>query len=103
MPLCSIQTKRMKNLLSLSALAFSLFLASCGNSASTTHKKDLAAADVPAAVMAAFMASYPNATDVRWEKENHDGMFEYEATFKHEDGKGKTVEYDEVGTMVKGD
>lgn len=90
----------MKNLLIFSALASSLFLAACGESASTTHKNDIAAADVPAPVMSSFNASYPNAMDVRWEKENHDGMFEYEATFKHEDHK-KTVEYDESGNMIK--
>ena len=67
---------------------------------SATHKKDIAAADVPANVMSAFSAAYPNAMDVRWERENHDGKFEYEATFKHEDHK-MSVEYDEMANMIK--
>ncbi|WP_276135116.1 hypothetical protein [Polluticoccus soli] len=90
----------MKNFLIFSALVSSLLVAGCGESASTTHKKDIAAADVPANVMSTFSASYPNAMDVRWEKENHDGMFEYEATFKNEDHK-MTVEYDESGNLIK--
>jgi hypothetical protein len=102
MPLCLIQTKHMKNLLSLSAITFSLLLAACGSSGDVGHKMDIAAADVPASVMSSFTTAYPTATDVRWEKETENNMLEFEATFKQEDGKSKSVEFNEAGTLIKG-
>lgn len=96
----------MKKLLILSALASSLFLGACGNADEVTSEvgdvvenNDITAAEVPARVMAAFNASYPDATEVTWERETHNGRNEYEATFK-QGTERRTAEYDEAGNVI---
>ena len=39
------------------------------------------ASDVPSAVKATFRSLYPNATNVRWEREREHGEIVYQATF----------------------
>ncbi|HEX8060180.1 MAG TPA: hypothetical protein VF473_04555 [Cyclobacteriaceae bacterium] len=50
---------------------------------------EIAASDVPQAVVESFKAKYPGATDVEWEVEKEDGKLFFEAEFKL---NGKEVE-----------
>ena len=44
---------------------------------------EIAASDVPQAVVESFNAKYPGATNVEWEVEKEDGKLFFEAEFKH--------------------
>lgn len=85
------------NLLRLCALAVLLPFASCGED---EHGEEVAAGDVPAAVMTAFSNKYPGAADAKWEKETHAEEVEYEVEFMH-DGKKKHAEYEADGGVVE--
>ncbi|MCD6063741.1 MAG: hypothetical protein K0R82_1652 [Flavipsychrobacter sp.] len=89
----------MKNLLSLSALAFSLFLAACGGSNDMASMESINAGDVPLPVLSAFNSKYPDAVDVTWGKETRTREVEYKAAFM-EDGKKKHAEYRELQGVV---
>jgi hypothetical protein len=56
--------------------------------------------DVPSAVVTAFQAKYPSATDVTWEAEKIDGHLAFEAEFKIE-GKGKEAYFSTGGSFLK--
>jgi hypothetical protein len=60
----------------------------------------IVSADVPAAVVSAFQARYPNAADVAWEAEKTSGRLAFEAEFKI-DGKRKEAYFKPDGTFLK--
>ncbi len=62
--------------------------------------KDLTEAEVPAAVIQAFKAAYPNATDAKFEEETEKGLKTYEVEFKV-DGKKFEVDYSADGKPLK--
>ena len=62
--------------------------------------KDLAEAEVPQPVVAAFKAAYPNATSPEYEEDHENGVVLYEVEFKH-DGKKMEVKYSADGQVVK--
>jgi ABC-type glycerol-3-phosphate transport system substrate-binding protein len=91
----------MKKITVYSAILFAgLSLSSCGGM--ETKSTEVAAADVPAAVLTAFNEKYPGATDVKWEKELENNKTEYEAKFTL-NGKTSEAEFEEAGTFIKED
>jgi len=62
--------------------------------------KELLEAEVPAAVMQAFKAAYPNATEAKFEEETEKGIKTYEVEFKV-DGKKFEVDYSADGKQLK--
>ncbi|WP_276135115.1 hypothetical protein [Polluticoccus soli] len=89
-----------KNLLSIAALAFSLFVSACsGSSNAMADREPITSADVPVAVLSAFNAKYPDAVDVTWGKGTNSGATEYKAAFM-QDGKQKHAEYRERQGVV---
>lgn len=88
-----------KNLLSISALAFSLFIAACGGSNDMTDREAINSGDVPLPVIDAFNAKYPDAVDVTWGKGMNSGATEYKAAFMQK-GKKKHAEYREQQGVV---
>ena len=62
--------------------------------------KDLAEAEVPQAVVAAFKAAYPNATHPEYEEDHENGAVLYEVEFR-QDGKKMEVKYSADGQVVK--
>lgn len=79
-------------------LATATFMSSCGEG--KKNEEVLTETQVPPAVKDGFMAKYPGATDVVYEKEMEDGKTEYEIQFKLE-GKEKEAFFDEAGQFVK--
>ena len=62
--------------------------------------KDLAEAEVPQAVVAAFTAAYPNATHPEYEEDHENGTVLYEVEFR-QDGKKMEMKYSADGQVVK--
>jgi hypothetical protein len=62
--------------------------------------KDIPDSQVPPAVLAAFKASYPSATDVEFEEELKNGIKVYEIEFKV-DGIKREVDYSPDGKVLK--
>ncbi len=60
----------------------------------------LAPANVPAAVVSAFNAKYPGATDVEWDKGKEGDKQTYKAEYKSGDKKIK-AEFGEDGSFIK--
>jgi hypothetical protein len=83
----------MKKYFLLLAIMASCFFISC-------KEKEVAEADVPAAVKTAFTTKYPGAAVEKWESETKDGKKIYGADFKM-DGKEKEAEFDSVGNFLK--
>ncbi len=69
-----------------------------------TEKKDdvVAESSVPAAVVAAFKAKYPTATNVEWETAKENDKPSYKAKWKNGDAKMK-VEFGADGSFIKED
>ena len=80
---------------SLSALVFTLLMASCGDNKISEDK-------VPGAVVTNFKSKYPTASDNKWITEKKDGKTIYEAQFKLE-GKEVEAEYNEDGSYINED
>lgn len=76
-----------------------LSFASCGGNAENKTKADVAEAEVPMPVKDAFMAKYPGAADVKWEKETEEAKVIYEAEFKMETKEMEAL-FEENGTFV---
>lgn len=79
-----------------------LITAGCWLSACSEKKTetDITEAEVPAPVKDAFIAKYPAATDVKWEKEVEAAKAVYEVEFKL-DSKEKEAFFEETGTFIK--
>ena len=60
---------------------------------------EIAASDVPQAVLDSFNSKYPGVKDVEWEVEKEDGKLYFEAEFKVEN-KEKEVHFRPDGTFV---
>lgn len=88
-----------KNILSIFALAFTLFVTACGSSNDMADLESTNAADVPLPVMNLFNSKYPDAVDVTWGKGMNAGAVEYKAAFM-EDGKQKHAEFREREGVV---
>lgn len=80
-------------------LTIGIIITSCGEDGNK-NEEVLTEVQVPAAVKEAFMAKYPGATEVAYEKETDDGKVEYEIEFKL-DGKNKEAFFDEAGNFIK--
>jgi hypothetical protein len=76
-------------------IIFASMLAFCAACAS---EFEIAASDVPSAVLDSFKSKYPQATDVEWEAEKKDGNLYFEAEFKM-DGKKKEAYFRPDGTF----
>ncbi len=61
---------------------------------------EIAASDVPQAVLDAFNSKYPGAEEVEWEVEKEDGKLYFEAEFDV-DGKDKEALFRPDGTFSK--
>jgi hypothetical protein len=61
---------------------------------------DIAASDVPQAVLDSFSGKYPDAKNVKWEVEKEDGKLYFEAEFEA-DGKNKEACFRPDGTFTK--
>ncbi|PHI20978.1 hypothetical protein CEQ90_04640 [Lewinellaceae bacterium SD302] len=77
----------MKKYLFASLLSLALFACDDANDASTDG--------VPASIVAAFNAAYPNATDVEWDVENDSYEVEFEVN-----GEEMEINYDGNGNIV---
>jgi uncharacterized membrane protein YkoI len=77
----------------------SIILPACFTMLLACNEKKIAASEVPPAVISAFNAKYPGATDVKWEHEKEKGKWVYEAEFKS-NGKEDEVHFDSAGNFV---
>jgi len=76
----------------ISSIATLSLLAGCAS------EFEIAASDVPQAVLDSFNSKYPGAKDVEWEVEKENGKLYFEAEFKME-GKEKEVHFRPDGTF----
>jgi hypothetical protein len=78
----------------LLASACTLLIASCAS------EFEIAASDVPQAVLDSFNGKYPGAKSVEWEVEKENGKLYFEAEFELE-GKEKEAYFRPDGTFSK--
>jgi len=71
------------------------------NAATVTMKagKHIPASAVPAPVIASFNANFPNATNVKWEKEREHGQVQYQADF-YQNGQRMRATFAADGTLL---
>lgn len=88
---------KMRNFFAAIALT-GFALTACGDN------NDIAASEVPAAVISSFNSKYTNVTDAEWEKEERNGTTVYEVDFKA-DNKEVKASFDANGGLLesKGD
>jgi hypothetical protein len=91
----NIEEKAMKSAITLLATATLLLAGPLAFA-----DRDLTEAEVPAAVIQAFKAAYPNATEAKFEEETEKGLKTYEVEFKL-DGKKFEVDYSDDGKPLK--
>ncbi|QXP84079.1 PepSY-like domain-containing protein [Methylococcus sp. ANG] len=77
-----------------------VFAGALALSAGVTAGEDLAEQQVPKAVLDAFKAVYPNATDVEYEKKVKHGETVYEIEFKDQ-GVEREIVYSADGKVLK--
>jgi hypothetical protein len=75
------------------------FIAAATLMAGCASEFEIAASDVPQAVLDSFNSKYPGARDVEWEVEKEDGKLYFEAEFKM-DNKGKEAHFRSDGTFA---
>ncbi|RPD51408.1 MULTISPECIES: hypothetical protein [Chitinophagaceae] len=88
---------KQKNIFAAFAMA-AFALTSCGDN------NDIAASEVPAAVMSSFNSKYTNVTNAEWEKEERNGATVYEVDFRANNKEIKAI-FDTNGGLIesKGD
>jgi hypothetical protein len=94
----------MKKLLFAVLLSMGAIMPACKNSQSTEERADkknmIDAAKVPAAVIEAFTARYPNVTEIIWEKAHEGDMDTYKVKFKKR-AEYLKAEYTLDGKLIK--
>ena len=73
---------------------------SCNEKNDNDKKDNINTSDVPAAVISAFNAKFPGATDVEWKHAKEDGKPSYKAKYKI-NGKKVKAEFGEDGSFIK--